>query len=108
MGAGLFAPCLFAADHLSHYMEGDYARSPYKSMSHDQITRIFGKVGGQEEMGSEFVIFAPKSASADLILGKLLNLLGLVCLYKWGMTVFLFRTSFLAQRREAVVVHPYC
>lgn len=57
--------------------EGDYAKSLFKSRSHYSY---FWEGWGQEEMGSEFVIFAPKSASADLILGKLLDLLRLVCL----------------------------
>lgn len=86
-------------------MEGDYAKSPFKSRYH---YLYFWEGWGQEEMGSEFVIFASKSASADLVLGKLLDLLGLVCLWKWGMTVFLFMTSFWVQKREAVVVVCPC
>lgn len=50
----LFTPCLFvaAADLLSLYcMEGDYAKRPFKSRPHDQVTRIFEQVGDRRKWG---------------------------------------------------------
>lgn len=32
-------------------MEGDYAKRPFKSRPHDQITRIFGKLGVRKRWG---------------------------------------------------------